>query len=67
MRNADGTSHSLTDLLTAERLRAARVERTNSRNLAMACKNMGDERNRLRAAADWASARRVEKTLAATA
>lgn len=63
MRNADGQTHKLTDLLTTERMRAAREAGSHSRDLAAACKQMGDQRNYIRARLDFASARRVESGL----
>ena len=65
MRNADGREVSLTDVLTMQRMLAVKEER--ARDLKVAYKAIGDERNYYQAALDLASIRRVEKHLAGAA
>ena len=65
MRDADGREVSLTDVLTMQRMLAVKEER--ARDLKVACKAIGDERNYYQAALDLASIRRVEKHLAEVA
>jgi hypothetical protein len=63
MRNADGIDLRLMDLLTCERLRAAKAKLAAARNLAAACAAIGDEANCREATRDWAAARRVTNLL----
>ena len=65
MTNADGRKVQLTDALTRQRMLAAKEQST--RNLKVACKTIGDERNYYQAALDLASIRRVEKQMAGAA
>ena len=65
MTNADGRKVSLTDALTRQRMLEAKEQR--ARNLKVACKTIGDERNYYQAALDLASIRRVEKQMAEVA
>jgi len=60
--NASGQTVRLTDVLTRQRMLA--VKEQSARNLKVACKTIGDERNYYQAALDLASIRRVEKHLA---
>ena len=65
MRNADGREVSLTDVLTRQRMLAAKEQR--ALDLKVACRTIGDARNYYQAALDLASIRRVEKVLAGAA
>ena len=65
MRNADGQTHRLTDLLTTRRMLAAKEQR--AKDLTVACQTIGDTRNHVEARRDLASIRRVERALAGAA
>ena len=65
MRDADGRDVSLTSILTRQAM--LEVKERRARDLKVACKTIGDERNYHQAALDLASIRRVEKHLAEVA
>ena len=65
MTNADGRTVKLVDVLTTQRMLAAKERR--AKDLAVACRTIGDERNYYQAALDLASIRRVERQLAEVA